>query len=148
MLAAQALGGGVAWLSIVVAGGAGNIINAWLQPPQHHAIGASTAVFGALGILVALSLYHWRRRSGGVIRRWSPLIGGFVLLAYTGMGGERTDVLAHVTGLVAGLAVGAGMGLVPIDVLRKPSNQLVAAVLAVLILVLAWAIALTGARGI
>ena len=148
LLAAQALGGGVAWLSIVVAGGAGNIINAWLQPPQHHAIGASTAVFGALGILVALSLYHWRRRSGGVIRRWSPLIGGFVLLAYTGMGGERTDVLAHVTGLVAGLAVGAGMGLVPIDVLRKPSNQLVAAVLTVLILVLAWAIALTGARGI
>jgi membrane associated rhomboid family serine protease len=147
-LAAQALGGGVAWLSIVLAGGAGNLVNALLQPPQHNAIGASTAVFGALGILVALSLYHWRDRSGGVIRRWSPLIGGLVLLAYTGMGGERTDVLAHVTGLVAGLAIGAGAGRVPIDFLEKPSNQLVAALLAVLVLVLSWAIALGGARGL
>ena len=148
LLAAQALGGGVAWLCIVLAGGAGNLANAYLQPPQHSAIGASTAVFGALGILVALSLYHWRNRSGGVVRRWSPLIGGFMLLAYTGMGGERTDVLAHVTGLVAGLAVGAGVSRVPIEVLRNRSNQLVAAALAVLVLVLSWAIALSGARGV
>lgn len=63
-LAAQGLGGGVAWLSILLAGGMGNLANAWLQPPQHNAIGASTAVFGALGVLVALSLYHWRNRSG------------------------------------------------------------------------------------
>jgi len=146
-LAAQALGGGAAWLSIVLAGGIGNLANAFLQPPQHSAIGASTAVFGALGILVALSLYHWRSRSGGIIRRWSPLIGGLVLLAYTGMGGERTDVLAHVTGLVAGLAVGAAAGRVPIDVLENRSNQLVAAMLAGFVLVLSWAIALSGARG-
>ena len=148
LLAAQALGGGVAWLGIVLAGGAGNLANAFLQPPQHSAIGASTAVFGALGILVALALYHWRSRSGGPVRRWSPLIGGLMLLAYTGMGGERTDILAHVTGLLAGLAVGAAAGRIPIDALEKRSNQLVAALVTGLVLVLSWAIALSGARGI
>jgi len=147
-LAAQGLGGGVAWLSILLAGGLGNIANAYLQPPRHSAVGASTAVFAALGILVALSLYHWRNRSGGVVRRWSPLIGGIMLLAYTGMGGERTDVLAHVTGLLAGLAVGAGVGRLPVDFLERRSNQLGAALLTGLLLVLSWAIALSGARSI
>jgi membrane associated rhomboid family serine protease len=146
-LASQALGGGVAWLSILLAGGVGNLVNAYLQPPQHSAIGASTAVFAALGLLVALSLYHWRSRSGGVVRRWSPLVGGLILLAYTGMGGERTDVLAHVTGLASGLLVGALAGRLPAEFLERRDHQLGAGLLAGLLLLLSWAIALTGARG-
>jgi membrane associated rhomboid family serine protease len=147
-LAAQALGGGVAWLGILLAGGAGNLVNAYLQPPQHAAIGASTAVFGALGVLVALSLHHWRKRSGGLVRRWSPLIGGFLLLASTGMGGERTDVLAHVTGLLAGILVGFGASFVPSPVLDERSNQVMAACAALAVLLLSWAIALSGARSL
>jgi len=141
-LAAQGLGGGVAWFAIVTAGAMGNAANALLQDSRHSAVGASTAVFAALGLLVALALYHRRGGGGGVVRRWSPLIAGILLLAWTGVGGERTDVLAHVTGLMAGLLVGAVCGLVPTAVLEKRFLQAATSVLAVLILVLAWAVAL------
>ena len=141
-LAAQGLGGGVAWLAIVTGGAMGNVANALLQDPRHSAVGASTAVFATLGLLVALALYHRRGRAGGVVRRWSPLVAGILLLAWTGIGGERTDVLAHVTGLIAGLLVGAACGLVPHAVLERRLVQAATSVLAVLILVSAWAVAL------
>jgi membrane associated rhomboid family serine protease len=137
-LAAQVLGGGAAWLVILLGGGLGNAVNAFLQPPQHAAVGASTAVFAALGVLVAVSLYHRRNLPGGVVRRWSPLVGGLVLLAYMGMSGERTDVLAHVTGLSAGLVLGAACALLPIAWLERRSVQLGASILTVLLLVLSW----------
>ncbi len=106
-LAGRVLGGGVAWLAIVVAAALGNFINAVVQSPSHVSIGASTAVFAALGVIVAHAL---RPRSLGrerPLRRWSPLIGGVVLLAFTGVGGERTDVVAHLTGFLAGLLIGS-----------------------------------------
>jgi membrane associated rhomboid family serine protease len=143
-LVAQALGGGVAWFAILAAGTLGNAANALLQDSRHSAVGASTAVFGALGLLVALALYHRRGRAEGVVRRWSPLVAGVLLLAWTGIGGERTDVLAHVTGLTAGLFVGAACGLIPLAVLEKRSVQVATSVLAVLMLVSAWAVAHTG----
>jgi len=137
-LAAQVLGGGAAWFVILLGGGLGNAVNAGLQPPQHAAVGASTAVFAALGVLVAVSLYHRRNLPGGVVRRWSPLVGGLVLLAYMGMSGERTDVLAHVTGLLAGLVLGAACALLPIAWLDRRPVQIGAAILTVLLLVLSW----------
>jgi len=141
-LVAQGLGGGVAWLAIVTGGALGNVANALMQDSRHSAVGASTAVFAALGLLVALGLYQRRGSAGGAVRRWSPLVAGILLLAWTGMGGERTDVLAHVTGLIAGLLVGAACGLVPFAVLEKRLVQAATSVLAVLILVSAWAVAL------
>ena len=141
-LAAQALGGGVSWLGIVLAGGLGNGLNAVVQNPRHSAIGASTAVFAALGIMVAHALYYRRRLPGGRARRWSPLIGGLLLLAFVGMGGARTDVMAHVTGLFCGLLVGfVGSRLSP-DLLARREVQIGAAIAVVLILVSGWWVAL------
>ncbi len=140
-LAAQGLGGGAAWLAILAAGALGNVANALLHDSRHSAVGASTAVFAALGLLVALALYHRRGRAEGAVRRWSPLVAGVLLLAWTGMGGERTDVLAHVTGLLAGLLVGAVCGLVPLAVLERRSVQVATSLLALLFLVSAWAVA-------
>jgi membrane associated rhomboid family serine protease len=107
----QLLGPGLAWSSILLAGTLGNTLNALWQSPTHTAVGASTAVFAALGLLAALS---WTRRRhsehrGGV--RWAPLCGGVMLLAYTGFSGVRTDVGAHVTGFVAGLLFGGVYGV-------------------------------------
>jgi len=141
-LAAQGLGGGVAWLAIVIGGALGNVANAVLQDSSHSSVGASTAVFAALGLLVALALHQRRGNPGGAVRRWSPLVAGILLLAWTGIGGERTDVLAHVTGLTAGLIVGAVCGHVPPAVLERRSAQVVASLLAVMILVSAWTAAL------
>jgi rhomboid protease GluP len=141
-LAAQGLGGGLAWFAILSAGALGNIANALVRDPRHSAVGASTAVFAALGLLVALALYHRRGRADGVVRRWSPLVAGVLLLAWTGVGGERTDVLAHITGSIAGLLVGAACGLIPSAALEKRAVQVASSLLAVLMLVSAWALAL------
>jgi len=103
-------GAGLAWLSILVAGAMGNFLNAWVQPPEHTSIGASTAVFGALGMLTADALIWRRRTAAGPGQRWVPLVGGVVLLGYLGTGGIRTDVIAHVTGFLSGIGLGALYG--------------------------------------
>ena len=59
LFAGQLLGSGLAWFSILVAGAFGNAMNAWIQPAQHSAVGASTALFAALGML---SAHAWKRQ--------------------------------------------------------------------------------------
>lgn len=105
-LAGQGLGGGVAWMTILAAGAMGNLINAMFQAPTHSSVGASTAVFAALGVLVAHSLPPWATVQEKPLRRWSPLIGGVLLLAFIGVGGERTDQGAHLSGFLAGMTFG------------------------------------------
>jgi membrane associated rhomboid family serine protease len=137
-LAGQALGGGVAWLAIVVAGGLGNFINAFVQAPTHSSIGASTAVFAALGVIVSHALHHWRAVREKPLRRWSPLIGGVLLLAYTGSGGERTDIVAHLTGFMAGLVIGWAGSRLPRRWLANIIVQKWAGVATIALIVAAW----------
>jgi membrane associated rhomboid family serine protease len=105
-LAAQLLGPGVAFGAGTLAAATANLVNASFQPAEHVSAGASTAVFSLLGLLAA---YAWRRRADQGERwayRWAPLVAGVCLLGFTGAGGERTDVLAHLTGFVTGAAAG------------------------------------------
>lgn len=105
--ASQLLGVGRAWASILVAAAFANFLDAVLMPAQQSSIGASTAVFAMLGIVGA---YAWQRGQGRFNRwahRWAPLVAAVALLALTGVGGERTDIVAH----LAGFGVGAGMGV-------------------------------------
>jgi membrane associated rhomboid family serine protease len=104
--ASQFVGVGVAWLAIVLGAGAANVVDMALHPPEHSILGASTAVFTALGLT---SAFTWRRRATGSLtwmQRLAPLVAGVALLAFTGTGGERTDVLAHLLGFVAGVGLG------------------------------------------
>ncbi len=141
-LAGQVLGGGVAWLTIVVAGALGNFMNAMVQSPTHSSIGASTAVFAALGVIVAHALRPWSSVQERPLRRWSPLVGGVLLLAFTGVGGERTDVVAHLTGFLAGLLIGwVGCGL-PDHWLASGAVQKSAGLASVAIVALAWIVGL------
>lgn len=145
LFSAQALGGGLAWCGILLAGALGNGLNALIQQPGHSSLGASTAVFAALAIVVAHSMRYWGLLAGGTLRRWSPLVGGILLLAYTGTGGERTDVAAHLTGFVAGLLVGWIGSRLPEAALRSTRLQATAAVSALLLLVTSWFVALIAA---
>lgn len=144
LFAGQALGGGVAWCGIVLAGTLGNLLNALVQPAYHSSLGASTAVFAALGILVthALRYRHAVAAGAGLIRRWSPLVGGVALLAYTGTGGERTDVVAHLTGFLAGLALGWACSRLPYKRLGSVAVQRTAAAAALGLLLAGWSLAL------
>jgi membrane associated rhomboid family serine protease len=102
-------GSGWTWLFIVLAGGAGNWLNAWgYRAVEHLSIGASTAVFAALGILMAaqcatrmLALRAVRAREFLL-----PVGAGLGLLAYLGVGDQQTDYMAHFFGLLAGVPFG------------------------------------------
>ncbi len=103
---AEILGSGLAWLLILVAGGAGNAINASFQSATHTSIGASTAIFGAIGLLAVLALKYQLPQWKHGLRRWAPLAAGVMLLALLGMGGERIDVGAHLAGFFVGCLMG------------------------------------------
>jgi len=138
----QLFGSGLAWAAILIAGVAGNMLNAWIRQPDHTSVGASTAVFAALGIQAS---YVWmRRRSLRVsnLARWAPLVGAGVLLAWLGTGGVRTDVAAHVAGFLAGTALGALLGRLGDRVVLTTAAQCLVGIGTMLMLALAWALAL------
>lgn len=98
------LGLGLGFALALAAGTLGNLTNALSRAPSHLSIGSSTAVFGALGVLVGRGVWGAARRDW---RRWIlPLGAGGGLLALTGVGGERTDYLAHLFGFGWGVAAG------------------------------------------
>lgn len=111
------VGGGA--LSVVAAGALGNVANAAfyeLARGSHHAsIGASTAVFAAVGLLAATALVSERRESPHERTIWTrlgPIAGGLGILGTLGAS-PRSDLGAHLFGFVAGIAVGlAGAMLV------------------------------------
>jgi len=140
LLAGQILGPGVAWATVLAAAAAANLLNAFIQPEMHASIGASTAVFATLGLMAGL---EWRRRSIAPERRayrWAPLFAGVFLLAFTGTGGENTDVLAHLTGFATGAA--AGVAHATWRAPRGTAAQLLAGAASIAVLVAAWAMAL------
>jgi rhomboid protease GluP len=142
LLLAQLLGAGLAWLGILLAGALGNALNALLHPAAHTAIGASTAVFAALGILAALAWSHraplWRHG----LRRWLPLAAGLMLLAYMGVGGQRTDIGGHFAGFAAGVASGVGLAFAGQRVPQGTGAQLSFGTAALALFALAWLFAL------
>lgn len=137
--AGRYLGRGVGWLAIVVAAAAGNTLDALVQVPEHRAIGASTAVFAALGLLTA---YTWRRGFWKATRwraRITPIVAGLGLLAFTGTAGENTDLTAHLGGFVMGFAVGLALArFASLKVLRSRRAQAWSAGAAIVIVAGAW----------
>ncbi|HUG02904.1 MAG TPA: rhomboid family intramembrane serine protease [Steroidobacteraceae bacterium] len=140
--AARLFGPGVAWLLILVGGAVAYGIDALLHPPTHHLLGASTAVFTALGLVAA---YGWRRHLqdwSPWMRRSAPLIGGIALLAFTGTGGENTDVLAHFVGFGVGSGIGALCAKLPMPAPGRHTLQWMTGLAAVALIAIAWAFAL------
>ena len=112
-LVARHTGTLLASVGVLVAGGCGNFANAYVHSGTgHYSIGASTAVFGAIGLLVALPVgFAFRRPRPALFRLWiAPVIAGMVFLAWFGTGGERTDTSAHLFGFLSGLPIGLGYG--------------------------------------
>lgn len=109
LLVNQSFRPGLGWMLVLAAGAAGNAANALFQT-EHASLGASTAVFGALGLLVGNAmLYGLRTRGFGAMRRkLLPLVAGVVVLLFLGMGqpGDNTDVMAHIFGFVVGIPLG------------------------------------------
>ncbi len=114
-LVSKSIGPLKTWPTILLCGALGNLLTSWIHYPNSFlSIGASTAVFAALGILSGLGVSEtvrdrirlpWARVS-------APVLAGVVLLSWLGSGnGSNTDVMGHVfgfgSGLVAGMTTGA-----------------------------------------
>lgn len=108
---ARNLGPGCTLGAVVLAGTLGNGINAWAHTSQHVSVGASTAVFAAVGALAGMATV--RRRPVRPRGRWLPAAAALALLAFLGSGGEGVDLWAHFFGLLTGWVLGLGFGLAP-----------------------------------
>jgi membrane associated rhomboid family serine protease len=97
-------------------------------------------VFAALGIIVLNALLSRSSSRESAMKRWSPLIGGVVLFAFTGVGGERTDFVAHVTGFLGGILLGWIGFLIPANRLANPWVQILAGSAAILLVAIAWTV--------
>ena len=138
LLLAQLTGAGVAALSMVVAGTMGNVLSALVQTPQHTSIGASTAIFASLGIIVALRQSMRQGQAVSRLRNWTPVGGGLALLAFLGFSGENTDILAHVMGFGSGLVAGIVLSRWEGDWPSDRGVQWICAGTAALMVVSAW----------
>jgi rhomboid protease GluP len=141
-LASRQLGGGTAWLLTVSGAAAANLLEALLGPAAHRAVGASTAVFAALGLLAA---HAWRTRFHLPQRwalRWGPLIAGTVLLGWLGSAGENTDLVGHAAGFAIGALLGVAAAIPAVDRALMRVPQWLAGLAALASIAIAWAFAL------
>jgi rhomboid protease GluP len=115
-------------------------------------VGASTAVFTALGLLSAFS---WRARYSLAQRwalRWGPLIAGVVLLGWTGVGGQdpsgeggggqNVDIVAHALGFASGILLGMCAALQGVARVLDRIPQWLTGVGALIAIAVAWGYAL------
>lgn len=135
-LLCQRVGVGAAWLLIVLAGAGGNLLNAWLHQAGFLSIGASTAVFAAVGLLGGVRVFPMEEAQGPAVsersgpRSWLlPMGAALGLLAMLGSD-VQTDIGAHLMGCVVGFGLGAGYSLLgPRQLSEARQNHLLLAAL-------------------
>jgi membrane associated rhomboid family serine protease len=137
-LAGRAFGPGIAWASILAAGAAANYADMLISPPTHRAVGASTAVFAALGLLVGFAWRHGLALRDRFKYAYGPLFGGLCLLALLGAGDAHVDVLGHALGFLSGVGLGWVYSRFRIPQSRAPSVQAAAGGAALALIAAAW----------
>lgn len=137
------LGFGFAVLAFVVTGTLGNFANALYYGFAHSSVGASTGVFGLVGVLAGLAA--WRRHHLASPGRgaWVAFAAALGIVAMLGSGGPRVDFSAHLFGLAAGGMTGLLLAT-PFAGRSQPNKigQALALTLAIAISLGAWARAL------
>jgi membrane associated rhomboid family serine protease len=111
-LVSKSIGPWKGWALILLAGTVGNAITSVVTYPESFvSLGASTAVFGALGILSGIGIVENFRED--LLMPWmrvlAPLLAGLILLGWLGGAapGAGVDVFGHVFGFSAGVLAGA-----------------------------------------
>ena len=121
-------GPGVGLWLVVLAGIGGNALTAFAHGAHYDSVGASTAMFGAIGILAATQVMA-RGRLPIASKRWIVVAASLALLGLLGTSPDA-DLLAHLFGLL----VGGGLGLIAALVRRWPLRPLTQWALAVAVL--------------
>ena len=146
------LGTGWTWIGLILSGAAGNALNALIhRGGEHLSIGASTAVFGGLGLLVgwqivaAIQRHHGSRNRPWQLREVAlPLAAGLALLAFLGVGNgtDNVDIMAHAFGMFTGTLLGAGFAWAHLPEKTSPRLQNFLALIALFSPMIAWILAL------
>lgn len=119
LLVAASIGARTGWLLIALSGFLGNLANAYQHYGQwpHRSLGASTAVFGAIGILAGFGLIaaFLSPKSAPWARAILPIAGGIAILGLYGLGSSRVDgtqidFMAHIFGFAVGVPLGVIAG--------------------------------------
>ena len=138
VLVARVYGAGAGWLLVLAAAALANLLDAAWMPAGRISIGASTAVFAALG---ALAVHRWpastRLARAGL--RGGSIVAALVLLAFLGTGDANTDIAAHALGFASGALLA-----VPLRRFAPPRGrvQWLSGAAALLLIAAAWAVAL------
>jgi membrane associated rhomboid family serine protease len=134
------LGSGLGLAAVLLAGMGGNGINALVHTASHDSVGASTAVFAALGLLCGPALSRHRRRGARGRRLLAPLGAGLGLIAMLGVGGAQTDIWAHLFGFAVGVVLGLPLAFTAGHAPGRPT-QWACGALAVAITLGSWSLA-------
>ncbi len=127
------LGPGVGLGLLLLAGAGGNALTAVVHRAHHDSVGASTALFGAVGLLAAGRLASRARRGAGR-KRWLVVGASLALLALLGTSPDA-DLLAHASGLLVGGVLGLAVPAAP---RLRPAVQWGLALTVVAVVVAAW----------
>ena len=106
------LGTGLGYALILLAGAGGNLANALMHGSPHVSVGASTSVFGAIGLLGGLGVVMRRTRTSSRRRAWLPVAAALALLGMLGSGAGRVDIWAHLFGVLVGIIIGILIALI------------------------------------
>lgn len=104
-----AYGWGIGWLMILLSGALGNFLTAAWHSRFHLAVGASTAIFGAVGLCAMATFWRHLKMDTLQWRSWIPLAAGLALVGWLGTS-PQADLVAHFTGFLSGLVLGGIYG--------------------------------------
>ena len=110
-------GNGIGLFAMLVTATTANFINVMMHGPGHLFVGFSTAVFSIIGMLSTISFAMKTKRFA--FHFFMSVMSGLALLAFLGSSGERTDLGAHLFGLLCGLISGNIVRLPVFSTLRS-----------------------------
>ncbi len=144
-LACRYMGNGLAWVLILLSAALANFSNAWLRSGDgFSSLGASTAVFGALGILAGFPVGAYLRAKVDIqMRDWLvPFFGGCIAFAWMGGGEFPTDVAGHFWAFGFGALLAVLVAWVGLHSKLKPWHQGLLLLFVAMTLVVSWGLAL------
>jgi rhomboid protease GluP len=132
---AERLFGNLALLFIYWMSGLGASLLSVVIHPQSISVGASGAIFGVYGALLAFMLLH-----RGVIprelliRQRNSLLSFVVMNVFVGLSVPNVDLAGHAGGLLTGLLVGAGMTRDLLDPSKSRTRRVIATLVAAVLM--------------
>ena len=118
----QSTGWALSWFLVLLSGVVGNFLNALFYQSAHYSVGASTAVFAAVGLLSMQGAKHYYTVKYFRKKAFVPLVGALGILAMLGTNTE-SDVMAHVFGMISGMMI--GLLMLPISSQPLPRSKII-----------------------